>query len=219
MAFLVAALAYRQSVLLRKESQARLVYAKITNITEFYEGETLEPLPNDARIGNGSTAVAYFPDASGGLSPVAVRPGLQVTVKVHNGSAELISPIKLQIVDLGLQSVIEDTSIVTSGPVEPGSDYVVCFTLENTHYPGSPSLGAKLLFRDASGRWWGRYLLNPVEEVHDDPENYTFTAAERAGFAANALRMGHHPSADPQVPWRVRLRRFARNIRGKTPIP
>jgi hypothetical protein len=219
MAFLVAALAYRQSILLGKKSQARLVYAKITDITEFEEGDTLEPLPNSARVGNGSTAVAYVPDDSGGLSPVAVRPGLQLTVKVHNGSAELISPIKLQLVDLGLRSVIEDTSIVTSGPVEPGADYVVCFTIENSHYPGSPSLGAKLLFRDASGRWWSRYLLNPVEEVHDDPENYSFTPAERAGFAENARRMGLEPSAEPKIPWRVRLRRFRRTTRGKKPIP
>lgn len=219
MAFLVAALAYRQSVHLRKESQARLVYAKITHITEFMQGETLDPLPNGARIGNGSTAVAYLPDASGGSTPIATRPGLQATVKVHNGSAELISPIKVQIVDLGLNKIIDDTCIVTGGPVEPGSDYVVSFTVANSHYPGSPSIGAKLLFRDASGRWWSRYLMDPVEEVHNDPENFTYTAAERAGFAANALSMGLTPSPEPKVLWPVRLQRFRRKIQGRPPIP
>lgn len=219
MAFLVAALAYRQSVRLRKESQARLVYSKITHNLEVAPGGVLDPLPNDARIGNASNAVAYIPDASGKTTPIAAMPAIQVTVKVHNGSTELISPIKVQIVDLGLRRVIDDTCIVTGGPVEPGSDYVVAFTLENVHYPGSPSLGAKLLFRDASGRWWSRYLLEPVEEVHADPENSRYTPAEREMFAANARQMGLVPSPEPKVSWRVRLGRIKRKVQGKTPIP
>jgi len=219
MAFGVAALAYRQSVLLRKESQARLVYCKISHTAEFAEGEVLEPLPNGARIGNASSAISYDVDPLLGAHAVTVRPAIQATVKVHNGSGELISPIKIQMVDLGLGRVIEDTCILTSGPVEPGTDYVVAFTLENPHYPGSPSLGAKLLFRDASGRWWRRYLMEPVEEVHSDPENATYTPSERRRFAVSARAMGMEPTPEPKVSWRVRLHRLRRRLLGKSTIP
>lgn len=218
-AFLVAALAYRQSIFLRKESQARLVYAKITHIADFAPGETVDPLPNDAQIGNGSTALLYQHDASGITTPIAVKPAIQVTLKVHNGSDELISPIKIQMVDLGSRRVLDDTCIVTNGPVEPGTDYIVAFTIENNHYPGSPSIGVKILFRDATGRWWSRYQADPVEEVHDDPENYTYTPTERKLMAANARSMGLTPSPEPKLSWPVRLQRFKRRVRGKRPIP
>lgn len=218
LAFGVAAQSYRHSVLLRRESQARLVYAKINHIEYHPAGAVLEPLPNGARVGNGSFAVSLVPQPNGDLATVAVQPLFQATLKIHNGSTELIGPVKVQLVDTGLSKIFEESSILYSS-VEPTSDFVVTFTIANPHYPGEPSVGVTLLFRDASGRWWRRHLTDPVEAVHDDPENTRYTPLEMAGFAANARAMGLEPSRAPAVPWTARWNRLKRKLRGKAPIP
>jgi hypothetical protein len=76
-----------------------------------------------------------------------------------------------------------------------------------------------LLFRDAVGRWWWRRLAEPIEAVHNDPENAAPLPAERARYAANARAFGSTPSPEPKVPLRARWHRFWRKRRGKTPVP
>lgn len=204
--------------MLRRESQARLVYAKITHIEYYPVGAVLEPLPHGSRVGNGSTAVAWMPQPCGDIQPVANQPLFQATLKVHNGSTELIGPIKIQLVDSGVDKVFEETSILYSS-VEPTSDFVVTFTVGNALHPSEPSVGVTILFRDASGRWWRRHLTNPVEAIHNDPENTRYTPFEMAGFAANARAMGRDPSPESAVPWGARWQRRMRKLRGKSPIP
>jgi hypothetical protein len=219
MAFGVAAQSYRHSVVLRRESQARLVFSKVVSIEYFEAGAILDPLPHESRLGNGTAAVDYVPTGSfAQIIPTANRPVLQATVVVHNGSAELIGPVKIQMVDIGLGKVFEESSILAT-PVEPNSDFVVTFTLDNPHHPNQPSIGATIIFRDASGRWWRRHLLEPVEAVHADPENSSYTQFEMASFAAMAHSMGHDPSPEPEISWLTRLRRLKRKLRGKSPIP
>jgi hypothetical protein len=220
LAFVVATVSYARSVEVRREAQARLVYSKITHVQEHEPLAEFEMLPNGARTGAGGEGVGIVTAALTGGEPryLAVAAIIQLTAVIHNGSKELIGPVKLQVVDKGLEAT-HDTVSAVFGPIEPESDYVVSFTVRNVHHPGSPSLGTTLLFRDASGQWWRRHLAEPIERVHDDPENYRYTTAEHAEFAANARALGIEPEPEGKLSWRVRWHRFVRARRGKSPIP
>lgn len=219
-AFLVAAVSYYRSVEVRREEQARLVYSKITHHVEHDPLAEFEMLPNGAQVGAGGEGVGIVtPAVTGGAARhLAFAPVIQLTAVIHNGSKELIGPVKLQVVDTGLGTTY-DTFSAIYGSVEPESELIVDFILCNVHHPGSPGLGTTVLFRDASGQWWRRHLAEPIERVHNDPENYRYTPAEHAQFAENARAMGLEPTPDPRLPWRVRWRRFVRARRGKSPIP
>lgn len=230
LAFIVAAVSYARSVKVRREEQARLVYSKVIDVKHYKAGTELELLPNGAKrgalIGGGRTwtfAVPSSPDEK--LRDVALAPVIQLTAVVHNGSKELIGPAKVQVVNIGRNNMgrktTYDTFSVIVDVVDPESDYVVAFSWPNVdHAAGEPSLGTTLLFRDASGQWWRRHRAEPIEAVHDDPENAAGTPAERAGWAANVRAiLGREPSPEPKVPLRARWHRFWRKRRGKSPIP
>jgi hypothetical protein len=121
-------------------------------------------------------------------------------------------------VNVGRKQIYETFSI-QAGMIEPGADHVVSFVWPNADHPGQPGLGTTVIFRDASGSWWRRHLSEPIEAVHDDPENAAYTPTERAGWAENARAMGLEPTPEPKLPWRVRWHRFVRARRGKSPIP
>lgn len=225
LAFIIAAFSYARSVKLHREAQARLVYSKVQEVKHHEAGTEFEPLRNDAKIGNvrGSdrTGVTFvMPSSSHGVvRQLALVPVMQLTAVIRNGSKELIGPVKVQVVNIG-RKITYDTVSVLIDVVDPESDYVVDFVLPNVDHPGQPSLGTTLLFRDASGQWWRRHLAEPVEAVHDDPENHAYTRAERAGMAANARAMGFgEPAPEPKVPLLARLHRFGRKLRGKSAIP
>lgn len=148
---------------------------------------------------------------------LATVPVMQLTAVIHNGSKELIGPVKIQVVNTGARRVYD--SSISFGPVEPESDYRVNFTIPNDVHPGQPSLGTTLIFRDASGQWWRRHLAEPIEAVHDDPENTSPTRPERAAYARNALSMGIEPSLEPAPSMRVRWHRFWRKRRRKSAAP
>jgi hypothetical protein len=219
-ALMVAALSYARSVKTHREAQARLVYSKVTDISEHQPGTMFELLPNDAKIGCGAEGASIVlptaPDAEAQF--LALAPVIQLTVVIHNGSKELIGPAKVQIFNHGLKKV-HDTRSVIVGAIEPESDYIVSFTIQNAHHPGSPSLGTTLIFRDASGQWWRRLAAEQIEAVHNDPENSTYTRTELDSFAANARAMGGEPTPVPKLPWKVRWHRFWRARRGKSPLP
>jgi hypothetical protein len=220
LAFVVAAFSYRRSVEVRREEQARLVYSKITHIQMHAPGTDFEMLPNGAQVGVGGEGVGIVtPAVTGGKARnLAFAPVIQLTAVMHNGSKELIGPAKIQVVNTGRKTTYDTFSAVV-GTVEPESDYVVDFTFRNADHPGEPSLGTTVIFRDASGQWWRRHLAEPIERVHDDPENSRYTPAEHRQFAANARTMGIEPEPEPKVSRKVRLHRFARMRRGKSPTP
>jgi hypothetical protein len=220
LAFLVAAVSYARSVEVRREAQARLVYSKITHQVMHEPLADFEVLPNGAQMGITGDGVGFVSPAATGGKPrnLAVAPVIQVTAVIHNGSKELIGPAKLQIVNGGNNSMYDGFSAVIA-TVEPESDYIVDFAWRNTQHPGIPGLGATVIFRDASGQWWRRHLSEPIERVHDDPENSRYTPVQHAQMAANARAMGMEPEPYPKVSWRVRWHRFVRARRGKSPTP
>lgn len=218
-AFVVAALSYGRSVKVRREAQARLVYAKVTNVEFSDAGSELELLPGGARMGaNGGGAYIVMPSSASKARYLATGPVIQLTVTIHNGSKELIGPAKIQVVNTGRKQVYDSVAVRVS-TIDPESDYVVSFLLPNADHPGQPSLGATVIFRDASGSWWRRHLSEPIEAVHDDPENAAPTPAERATYAMNARAMGLEPTPEPVVPLQARLHRMSRRLRGKSPTP
>lgn len=220
LAFVVAALSYRRSVKVRRQAQARLVYSKMIDHRDHAAGALLDILPNEARIGNGTDAVSIvFPQSPEEQAKhLALVPVCEVTAVIHNGSQELIGPAKVQVVNRGRRAIYDDFCVIV-GAVDPDSEYPVVFTFPNLDHPSSPSLGTTVIFRDASGQWWRRHESEPMEAVHDDPENANYTPAEREVWAQNARAMGMEPSPEPRVGLSVRWHRAWRKRRGKSPIP
>jgi hypothetical protein len=180
-ALVIAAYTYRGNVRIKREEQARLVYSKITH-REYHDCGAKFPLkPNDARFTNGSLGVQIRvnrdPLAEHKELGIAIQPLIQVTAVIHNGSKELIGPARVQIVDVGKGKVMDEFSM-RAHAVDPESDWIVDFTWINEIHPNQPSLETTLIFRDASGRWWRRHRSEPIERVHDDPENQGPTATE-----------------------------------------
>jgi len=219
-ALTIAARTYRRNVRVRSEEQARLVYSGLTHAVHHGVGAMLEMLPNDARVGGrgGGTTIVTPTSPDEKAYELALVPVIQVTAVIHNRSKELIGPAKIQLVNSGLDRIY-DTFSVNLNAVEPETDYIVDFVFPNDVHPGSPSLATTLLFRDASGQWWRRHRADPIERVHDDPENNAWTPAERAGWDSNVRAMGREPSPEPELLWRVRWHRFLRGRRGQRPIP
>ncbi|MGC1211993.1 MAG: hypothetical protein WA890_12100 [Micromonospora sp.] len=219
-AFIVAAITYMRSVEERRESQARLVYSKLVGLKFHEPGTEFDMLPHGAKSGWTASGVDILPPSSPEEKSryIALVPVIQLTAAVHNGSKELIAPAKVQVVNTGRNSTY-DTFSATVNSVDPESEEVVDFVWPNADHPGQPGLGTTLLFRDASGRWWRRHLAEPIEAVHNDPENDAHTPAQRARWAANARAMGLEPSPEPKVPLRARWHRFWRERRGKSPVP
>ncbi|MEU4639584.1 hypothetical protein [Micromonospora sp. NPDC023814] len=219
-AFLVAAFTYARSIRERRESQARLVYSKLVSLKFHEPGTEFEMMPHDARYGWTETGVGTLPPSSPDEKAryIALVPVIQLTAAVHNGSKELIAPAKVQVVNTGRKTTY-DAFAVTVNSVDPESEEKVDFIWPNVDHPGQPGLGTTVIFRDAAGRWWRRHLAEPIEAVHDDPENGKDTPAQRARWAANARAMGLDPSPEPEVPLRARWHRFWRKRRGKSPTP
>lgn len=103
--------------------------------------------------------------------------------------------------------------------VDPESDSIVSFVWPHGDHPAYPSLGSTVIFRDASEQWWRRHLSEPIEEVHDDPDNTGLTPAEREIFRKQQVAMGFDPMPEHTVTLRGRWHRFWRKRRGKTPLP
>lgn len=218
-ALFIAANTYRRNVRIKREEQARLVYSRLTHVNFYGSGEYFAMLPNGAQLGTASGVQIAMPvDPSLKASNLALAPVINVTAIVHNGSKELIGPVKVQMVNGGTDKIWADFSIQVDA-IEPESDFVVDFVWPNEFDPGQPALATTLLFRDASGQWWRRHRAEPIERVHDDPENTLPSPAERRSSAAFAISIGLQPTVDPKPTIRVRWQRFWRKRRGLTPIP
>jgi hypothetical protein len=221
----IAALTYRRNVRLKREEQARLVYSKMIDVSHHDQGATFSMLPNGASQGNGSPFMGIIPnpdpsDPHKSLG-VALAPLIQATVIIHNGSKELIGPARVQMVNGGNGKVWDQFSI-SVGAIDPETDYVVDFTWLNEFHPGQPSLATTVIFRDASGQWWRRHRAEPIERVHNDPENVGMTPPERKAFRAYQESIGIEKAnlvPEPRPSLRVRWHRYWRTRRGKSPIP
>jgi hypothetical protein len=224
-ALLLATNTYRRNGKIKREEQARLVYSKVTHVEMRARGTTFPLLMNGAQIGTATEGRAHVmnPDPSAAEKRVgfALEPLLQATVIVHNGSKELIGPARIQMVHNGIGKVWDSFSQSVS-TIGPESDFVFDMTWINEADPGFPPLGTTVIFRDASGQWWRRHLSEPVERVHDDPENYGLTPTERISARAQQKAQGI-PEAlqvkEPKVGVSVRWHRFWRVRRGKSATP
>ncbi len=224
-ALLIAANTYRRSVRIKREEQARLIYSKITHVEHHDVGAMFPLNANGARDGNGSPGVQIVtnpdPDAEHKALGLALAPLNQVTVIIHNGSKELIGPARVQMINGGNGKVWDEFSVRVDA-VDPESDYIVDFTWINEFHPGLPPLATTVIFRDASGQWWRRHRAEPIERVHDDPENEGRTATERAATKLRQQADGVPPEqqvTDPKLTTRVRWHRFWRKRAGKSPTP
>jgi hypothetical protein len=163
----------------------------LTHIEHHEPGTLFDLLPNGARISNGSPGVEILtnpnPDAEHRAKGLATAPLIQATAVIHNGSKELIGPARIQMVNTGRKRTWDEFSIRV-GVIDPESGYIVNFTWINTDHPGQPTLGTTVIFRDASGQWWRRHLAEPIERVHNDPENSGPTPSERVGIRASRWR-------------------------------
>lgn len=215
LALVVAALSYRRSVQIRHEAQARLVYSYVTDHIDALPGDKV-PIKSGV-ISEGVGAIVSEGPAGDSFLQVQV-PLLVQTVVVHNGSQELIGPVKVQLMDTGRNAVFEDCAYIVDS-IKPNAEACWTFYVQNQSYPGSPSTASTIVFRDASGSWWRRNRSEPVHHVHEDPENVRWPKAMREAWDRNAASMGITPSPEPKVPLRVQAHRLRRKLRGKHPIP
>jgi len=221
-ALLVAASTYRRNVRIKREEQARLVYSKMTHHEDHRPGTILEILPHDAKLGNACPDVQIVPSSEKGgeqgAKMLATAPLVQITAVIHNGSKELIGPVKIQVVNIGRKITLDSFS-TSIAAVDPESEFIVDFKWRNIDYPASPSCGTTIIFRDASGQWWRRHLSEPIEKVHNDPENIGPTPTERIEIRKMQLATGFEPIAEHKLTTKVRWHRFWRKRQGKSPIP
>jgi hypothetical protein len=188
---------YRRNVKLKREEQARLVYARVQNIRHFDAGMVV----TFTMSGSARDVVTReeFNSFSRMQEQIATTPVLQVTLIVHNGSKELVGRTNVQLVDTHFSAIYPLRGILESLP--PESTTRVELTMLGRKGGLYPSLGATVAFSDASGQWWRRHLAEPVKPIHRDPGNEMKTPAE------------DNPS------WRIQLRRALRKERGVAMIP
>lgn len=220
LAFLIAAISYARSTRDHRQSQSRLVYATFKSIASHPAGMVIPILPEGVETGYGEgTVVAPGLGADGGFGMITTAPIMRATDAIHNGSDELIHPVKLQLRDTGLDRILDRISLRT-GPVEPHTEHLVDISVINEHFPGEPGISPVIIFRDSSGRWWKRHEYEPIERIHDDPNNTAETAAERAERAERIKRLGlGEIEPEPKVTYRVQFFRLLRRLRRKQPLP
>ncbi len=126
-------------------------------------------------------------------------PILVQTVVVHNGSQELIGPVKVQLTDTGRNAVSENCAYIVES-IKPNTEERWTFYVQNQSYHGSPSTASTIVFRDASGSWWRRNRSEPVQHVHEDPDNVRLPKAMREAWDRNAVSVGISPSLNRKFP-------------------
>ncbi len=219
LAFIIAAIAYLRSAKDSRERQARLVYASFANVSAHNAGETLPLLQGGAQIGTGDGFVIVPGEPGTEAKMVTLSPIMRAIVRVHNGSDEIMGPVKIQLWDIGHGRAYDRVTMPT-GAIEPGKDYVVDMSVVNSHWPGQPALGMVIVFRDSSNRWWKRHGFEPIERVHEDPATMAELPDQRAVRAARVRDMGFGEiEPEPTITLLVRWHRLWRRARGKQPIP
>lgn len=224
-ALLIAANTYRRNVKIKREEQARLIYSKFVHVAHRNPGDEFTVLLNNARMSNESIGYQLLSKTNPATGQwdlaIATAPLIQTTVVIHNGGKEFVGPLRVQMVNGGNMRAWDKFSNYVS-EVEPESDYVVEFIWVNEFHPRQPALATTLIFRDASGQWWRRLRSEPIERVHNDPENNSLTPKEREAARIQQEAMGipeEKRVMEPDVGVRARWHRMIRRLRGKNPIP
>jgi hypothetical protein len=219
-AIFFAANTYRQSAKVKREEQARLTYSRI-EATRWHN-----PGDNFSGLGAANRAIVEGSATWGGGRPTdrmtAIGHVAQVLVVVHNGSRELIGPVRVELVDQGQDRFLTMPHVKVReakkmlsfdfADMEPDTEAAVEFVVSNPAYPSLFNFAPTILFRDASGRWWRRFRSEAIERVHDDPENNGTANVQRSLVRTGVVRRA-------TIPMRIRWQRFWRAVRGKTPIP
>ena len=158
----IALVTYRQSVTVRAEAQARLVYATRSE-TAF--------IPTGELWATGDTMGSTFPGMVTLFNgpPRLAHPGVNVRVEVHNGSDEPLPQASVQIHDYGLKKPA--SAWARFGVVPPRSSQAQWVLFPDEH--GSPmrqgAYNVYLAFRDSSGRWWEREEGDIIRALKGDP--------------------------------------------------
>lgn len=211
-ALLIAALTYSRDAKHRREEQAQRVYSSVLHVAEFERGQSTK-LRTPGWMGGVAIHTWNGPNDT---DLTFTDRAIEVTIGVHNGSDQLVGPIKAQ---LNLGDGPWDGAAFHWGAVPPASTSEFTFYIKNPVPGGSPGIGTTVIFRDSGSRWWRRHGAEPVRRVHNDPENSAPTRAEldRANDVCRAF--GLTPNPPVKVPLRAQLWRQWRKLRGLTPIP
>lgn len=170
-AFVVAAMTYARSMKDQRRAQARLVYARIADISHHEPGEEVPGLMNgETMAAPQSDSVTNDLSASGGLTWHAKTRVVRVSVELVNKSDELVLQWLPRLYDYGLK---EEYTVLTQpiGYVEPHSSKRVGLIAINPHgVKGYPGLQVNITFQDSTGRLWGRDQFRPIERASLTPE-------------------------------------------------
>lgn len=216
-ALVIAVSTYLRNSKAKREAQARLVYSKIEIINTFDKDKEFLPTAPGG-ISTSTGAATYSSNRLGGFLWNSVIPVYQAKVLVCNKSEELIGPVKVQMVNSGNGKTWETFSIII-GTIEPNSNSEVEFVWENEVFPNRFGLQPTIIFRDSNSSWWRRMGSEPIEKVHNDPENSRPTPWEREISAKRAQAIGWGSTPEPRLPFNVKCNRFLRKMKGKPPIP
>lgn len=157
----VAAITYVRSVRIRRQAQARLVYAKIVK-AEFVEPGHRHLLGSSVMEWN--LGAAEFDPAAKQSTFIFSRRSAIYTVAVTNGSDELIAPVRVELLDWGQKKFLQNQRM-DFGKVEPRQTVEMAIVFADSWYPNQPGLDPRVIFRDSSGRWWQRLSTEPIRGV------------------------------------------------------
>jgi hypothetical protein len=165
-ALFIALATYVRNAKLRREEQARLVYSRPISVKFLRAGSEFT---FGGGVAHGNFETTYRPDASGSslVWLTTLDPSIQLTAVIHNGSKELIGPVRVAVVNSD-GSKTPKSLMVDIAAIEPESDHETTITWANETELDRPSLGTTVEFRDASGAWWRRALLNPIQRIRVD---------------------------------------------------
>ncbi len=216
----IAVLTYRRNVRIKREEQARLIYAEATQISHHPAGfpvANMNRLPHGATMGVGGKSVPGIDPRDGQPGDVLPNAELQVTVTVFNESKEVVGPIRMQIVD-PMRGTLHRYPSLEIQSIRPGESFIGEIRIDAVDQWSSAA--PSIVFRDAAGEWWRRTVFEPVEHIHDDPANFPWNSPNRGPSARTSGKVW---ALDDKVAYRPRLstlwHRLWRRARGKRPIP
>ena len=157
----IAALTYRRNVKLKREEQARLVYATLMEGHLFEAGEIAHLPANPYRIlYSGGWAMRNEDDRS--LTIQFKVPHAWARIRVWNGSKELVAPCIVSLKAL-TDGMVWLSFSATIDALEPETERVVDLVYyDPPEGAWGPEVAPSVHFRDASGRWWQREHAEPV---------------------------------------------------------
>lgn len=161
-AAVIALVTYRHSVTVRREAQARLVYATRVETVWIAAGEPWETGDVMGSTFQGMTTILGGP-------PRLTMPGVNVRVALHNGSDEPLPQASIQIYDYGLEKPASAWAMFGVVPPRSSSEQWVLFHDEHGSPARQGAYTVYLAFRDSSGQWWERKEGDIIKRLKRDP--------------------------------------------------